>query len=248
MSSPTYGVYSDKPPEFTFKTYRIDPLSPNFAFLTGKYAAISLAALTTDPKSFGMAYHTEASFAPSQWAQRLSRPNVHVFICVAHPPNLAPELHTIEHGVWCGMVTQIQSRKSIYWLPETGADEPLEDALETHWHQTATWIDPAYRGKGVAKQLIETGVAYAADTIKGSVQQARVRAFTTPHNEASKKLYFSRGFPAVGLCTVREAITGNGNADYGLLGRWDWPDEIMKRRLGVVMEKVVKKEVVSNGV
>jgi GNAT superfamily N-acetyltransferase len=237
----------EKPIAYIYKTYRLDPLSPNFPFLTGKYAAISMTALTTDPSAFGMIYTTEASFTPSDWAKRLSRPNVHVFICVAHPSDLAPELYDIEHGSWVGMVTQIgPTPKSDYWLPESGSDEPLDDAIETHWHQTATWNDPAHRGRGVGKQLVEAGVAYATKSVVGHVQQARIRAFARPGNEASRRLYVGRGFVHVGSVTLGEAVFANGNAEYGFLGRFDWPESIVNRRAGYLMEKVVRTEAVGD--
>jgi GNAT superfamily N-acetyltransferase len=241
MPSHTDG---DEPIEYIYKTYRLDPLSPNFSFLTGKYAAISMAALTTDPTAFGMSYTTEASFTPADWAKRLSRTNVHVFICVAHPLNLAPELYDVEHGSWVGMVTQIGSTpKSVYWLPESGAEEPLDDGVETHWHQTATWNEPAHRGRGIGKQLVETAVAYASKSIVGDIQQARVRAFARPGNEASRRLYVGRGFVHVGSVTLGEAIVANGNAEFGFLGRFDWPESLVKRRAGMLMEMVVRKKV-----
>jgi ribosomal protein S18 acetylase RimI-like enzyme len=247
MSAQFDSVFSKEPMKFTYKTYRLDPLSPNLAFLTGRYAAISMAALTIDPLAFGMSYTTEASFSPSDWARRLSRPNIHLFICVAHPPDLAAEFHDIEHGIWVGMITQIGSTpKSIYWLPDSGSQEPLDDSVETHWHQTATWIDPAHRGRGVAQQLIETAVSYAAESIQGSVRQARIRAFTKSDNMASQKLYLGRGFPPTGLITIKEAIVGNGNAEFGLLGRSDWPDEMMNSRVGVLMERIVGREATSS--
>lgn len=165
-----------------------------------------------------------------------------IFICVAHPAALPAAQHAIEHGEWIGMVTQLgPTPKAAYWLPDAGAPEPADDATETKWHQTATWIDPAHRGRGVAKLLIEAGVAHARESLRGTVEQARLRAFTGPNNAVSKSLYGSRGFPAVGFCTIREAVVGNGNEEFGFLGRKDWPGSMMDDRLGVLMEKVVRR-------
>jgi GNAT superfamily N-acetyltransferase len=247
MANRPNGIPKDftvPPLAFTYRTYRLDPKSPNLPFLAGKFSSIALRALTTDPGSFGMAYLQEASFTPAEWIKRVSRPNVHIFICVAHPSTLSESLLGIENGDWVGMVTQIgPTPKDVYWLPEAGAEEPLADALETKWHQTATWIDPAHRGRGVAKQIIEAGLQFATESIQGSVVQARVRAFTGPQNDTSKSLYGGRGFPAVGLCTVGEAVKGNGNAEFGFHGRRveNLPAELRELRLGVVMERVVRK-------
>ena len=237
------GKPFDEPMSFNYKTYGLDARSPNLAFLTGKYAALSLRALTTDPHSFGMTYGTEASFSPSDWAKRVSRLNVHLFICVAHPPNLPVECQDIEHGAWVGMVTQIGSTpKSIFWLPDSGCPEPLEDDLETHWHQTATWIDPSHRGRGLAQQIIETAVKSVAQSIVGSVKQARVRAFIGPYNEASKKLYGSRGFLQTGNCTIAEAMDANGNKEYLFQQGVEITEEMMNQRMGVIMERFVRRK------
>jgi len=232
-----------------YKTYRLDPAAPNFLFLAGKYAALSLLALTTNPEAFGVAYSTEASLSSSDFIKRLSRPNVDVFVCVAHAADLPSMHYDIEHGSWVGMVTQIgPTPKEIFWLRESGAPEPLSDELETKWHQTATWVDPLQRGKGIAKQLIEAAVDFATKSMTGAVRQVRVRAFTGPDNEISKKLYGGLGFLPVGKCTVAEAMLGNGNNMYPFRGRTDWTEELMQARIGVVMEKVVEKRSDLNGV
>lgn len=231
-----------KPRTFTYKIYRLDPLSSDLPFLTGKYSAISLQALLTDPGSFGMAYETEAAFTVSDWTRRLTRPNVHIFICVAHSEASSPSLPiSILHGAWVGMVTQIgPTPRSIYELPHSGAPEPLDDAYETHWHHTGTWIDPAHRGRGVAKQLIETAVAYATESngVDG-VRQARIRLFTGPDNMTSVGLYGSRGFSKVGFVTIPEAVAGNGNGEYGFLGRTEYTENDRNDRLGIILERVV---------
>lgn len=150
----------------------------------------------------------------------------------------------IENGDWVGMVTQIgPTPKVVYWFPQAGADEPLGDELETKWHQTATWIDPAHRGRGVAKQIVEAGVNFARESVTGSVVQARLRAVTGPDNNTSKSLYGGRGFPHVGYCTIAEAVGANGNAEFGFHGKAlaELPVEMVEGRLGVVMERVVRK-------
>lgn len=229
-------------PTYTYKTYRLDPHSPNINFLAGKYASLSQRALTVDPGSFGVAYSTESAFSPSDYLARVSRPNVHLFVCVAHSSTLPEDQHTIEYGHWVGMITQIgPTPKEAFWMKLYGGAEPLDDALETKWHQTSTWIDPAHRGRGVAKQTIEAAVAYAAESMTGTVTQARIRAITGPDNMLSKALYGGRGFPVAGKCTILEAMVANGNSQYPFHGRTDWPEEIMKARIGVVMERIVKR-------
>jgi GNAT superfamily N-acetyltransferase len=256
---------------FIYKTYRIDPNSTNFPFLAGKYSALSLEALSTDPESFGIAYSSEAALNPTDVLRRLSRPNANVFVCVAHPSNLDPKLQDIEHGVWIGMVTQIgPTPKDIYWLPprleihemetgpapDPGNPEPLDDALETKWNHTGTWTHPAHRGKKVAKQMIEAAIAYAYESMTGDVTQIRVRCFTGPDNKSSISLYGSLGFSIVGKCSIAEAMVGNGNSGYPFQGRpnKEW-ENVWHARLGVAIERVVKKgelvtgstEIVSKG-
>jgi GNAT superfamily N-acetyltransferase len=234
------------PLTYTYRTYLLptSPNSPNISFHTGKFSALSLLALSTDPTSFGMSYHTECTFTPQIWHTRLTRPNIQIFICVAHPSTLPEELMTIDHGSWVGMVTQIgPTGKEAYWLgSESGCPEPEGDEVETKWHQTALWVHPEHRGKGVAGLLIQKGVDYARGSLRGEVKQARIRAFTGPQNEGSKKLYGGKGFPVTGKCTIREAVGANGNAEWGFWGRWDWGAEMLDSRLGVVMERVVKIE------
>jgi GNAT superfamily N-acetyltransferase len=229
-------------PTYEYKTYQLDPSNPNFIFLAGKYAAISLRALTTDPESFTTAYSTEGALGVSEFLERLSRPDLSVFICVGHPASLPAEKHDIEHGIWVGMVTQIgPTPKKTFWLPESGTSEPLDDNLETKFHQTATWVDPAHRGKELSKQIIQAAVASAAETLTGDVEQVRIRAFRSPANQVSKGLYGSLGFPTAGKCTITEVMIGNGNPQYPFHGRTDWGDERMNTRMGIVMEKVVRK-------
>ena len=238
-----HSIPTPQPLTYTYKTYLLPPHSPHLPFLTGKFSALSLRALSTDPASFGMSYSTECTFTPAVWTTRIIRPNIQIFICVAHPSDLPLSQQSIEHGDWIGMVTQIGSTgKSEFWIRDAGAPEPLGDAEETKWHQTALWIEPAHRGKGVAKLLIEVGVDYAKRSLVGSLRQARIRAFTGPSNEGSMGLYASRGFPAVGKCTITEAVVANGNEEFGFWGRWDWNAEMMGMRMGVVMERVVRRE------
>ncbi|KAF2669813.1 hypothetical protein BT63DRAFT_423802 [Microthyrium microscopicum] len=228
--------------EFTYKSYRLDPKSPNFQFLAGKYAAISLQALSTDPGSFGVAYSTESTLGASEYAIRLSRPNIDVFICVAHAASLASELHDIEHGHWIGMVTQVgPTPKEVFWLRDSGAPEPLDDELETKWHHTGLWVDPAHRRKGISSQLIKAALEHAAKTLTGTVQQTRFRLFAAPGNEGSPGLYGSLGFTHVGKCTIPEAMAGNGNATYPFRGIEKWSEEELQRREGVILEKVIVK-------
>ncbi|KAJ9625808.1 hypothetical protein H2203_004571 [Taxawa tesnikishii (nom. ined.)] len=227
-----------------YKTYLLDSSSPNIAFLAGKYAALSQLALTTDPEAFGVAYLTEGAFSPADYIARVRRPQVSIFICVGHPEGLDPALYDIEHGHWVGMVTQIgPTPKSIYFSPESGCPEPGDDTVETKWHHTTMWVNPAHRGKGVAGQLINTAIEAAVqasrDDPSGTVKQVRMREFTGPDNETSKALYGSRGFSITGKCTIREAMVANGNPDLPFAGRTDWSDETLDARKGVIMEKVV---------
>lgn len=235
---------SHPPLVFTYKVYRIEKTSSAFPFLTGKYAALSLRALSTNPESFGVAYATEASWTSADYAKRCLRHNVNVFVAVAHAADLPEHERNIERGAWVGMVTQIGSTpKATFWLPDSGASEPLPDAAETHWHQTATWVDPAHRGAGVAALLVTAGVAHALESSRrAGVAQVRVRAFTGPDNVASKALYGRSGFPVVGKCCLGEAVVANGNAGLPVLGKTDWSEEMLTKRVGLIMERVVVVE------
>lgn len=232
---------ADEPLSFTYKVYRIEKNEEDFSFLVGKYAALSLRALSSDPGAFGLAYITEASWTAKDYSKRLLRENVDVFVCVAHSPDAQSEVQSIDRGSWVAMVVQIgPTPKRIYWLPDSGCPEPREDDLETKWHQTATWVDPAHRGKGIAGLLLEAAVDHARwVTERRGGTHARLRAFTGPDNEASKGLYGHFGFPAAGRCTIAEGMAANGNADWPFHGRGDWPEEMLHTRQGVIMERVV---------
>lgn len=155
----------------------------------------------------------------------------------------------VEKGAWVGMVTQIgPTPKSKFYLPLAGSEEPLGDDRETKFHQTGTWIDSSHRGKGLSKLVINAAVDWAIEeSWKGDKEQVRVRAITGPANAVSKGLYGGLGFPVVGKCTINEAMRANGNEMYPFHGRADWSEEMLNRRGGVVMEKVIKKGDVANG-
>ncbi|KAF2436778.1 hypothetical protein EJ08DRAFT_2591 [Tothia fuscella] len=228
-------------PTYKYRTFRLDASSPNLPFLAGKYAAVSLCAYITNPESFGVAYSTEGSLDPLDFVQRLSRPSFNIFICVAHPGTLLVEKETIEHGHWIDMVTLIDpTPKDVFWIRQSGASEPLDDSEETKFHQTATWMDPAHRGKGLSKQLINSAIDFATKSLDVKVKQLRMRAITGPTNEQSKRLYGGLGFSIVGGCTISEVMFADGNARYPFRGRTDWEEDVMIRRNGAVMERLIR--------
>lgn len=232
------------PLKLTYRTYRLPKESPNFAFLVGKYAALSNLALTSDPESFGMHYSTDGAFSAQDYISRLSRPTVNIFIVVAHPTELSEAEMTIEKGAWVGMVTQIgPTPKSEYWLSLSGCEEPLSDSEEAKFHHTGTWIDSAHRGKGLSKLVIRAALDWAEETgfKTDGVEQVRFRVITGPTNNFSMALYGKFGYLRCGKSNIPESMKANGNEGIPFHGRTDWPEAIMKGREGVVMERVVRK-------
>lgn len=150
----------------------------------------------------------------------------------------------IEKGAWVGMVTQIgPTPKDEYYLPESGCPEPLSDAVETRFHHTGTWIDRAHRGKGLSRMLIKIALDSAESTsfAKEGIEQVRIRAIMGPTNDLSMSLYGKFGFVRCGTCTINEAMKANGNEGIPFQGRRDWPEEVLSRREGVVVERVTKR-------
>lgn len=247
---------SSPKPNSIYSVHRIIPTSPSFPKLASLFSELRLRALIASPVSFSSTYELESTFTPKEWQARLSRPGVHIFVAVAYPPNTPAEKQTIENGEWVGKVTLLgPTIKDVYELPESGGPTPASDEEETKWQMTALYSEPAHRGKGLGKKIIESALQFARSYSASShdaemngtansfqsarkAKQIRARIMIHPDNTVVVKMYQDLGFVDAGKCTLREAYVTNGDAH--LLPEGGGPPERYDSRRGLVMEVLRK--------
>ncbi|KAL9110148.1 MAG: hypothetical protein Q9227_005207 [Pyrenula ochraceoflavens] len=164
-----------------FLTHHLTPTPENpLHYLAGKFSTLRLRALSTSPDSFASKFAQESSRTASFWTTFLSRPGFHVFICVRHPSSRSPSSPTeqpptpppssISAGEWIGHISLLGPiPKPTYDLPPNVYPDPDSqratpcgpDPEESKWHLTALYVDPDYRGHGLARQLIENAISFA---------------------------------------------------------------------------------------
>ncbi|KAL3423329.1 GNAT family [Phlyctema vagabunda] len=223
---------------FIYSVHRLPSDSPDLAFFAGRFSALRLNALAASPDSFSSNFTIESAITPADWIARVSQPQKHIFLCVAHPPDTPAEQQTLNRGEWVGKVTLLGPlSKHSFELPKSGRGDagPLgaEDD-ETRWQMTALYTSAAHRGRGLAKMLIAGAVQFAST--EGRPEPARVRIFINPTNGLVKRLYESLGFIIAGTVTLKEAFRQNGDAsllpaDGGVSDpeKWDtWVGTIME--------------------
>jgi len=121
-------------------------------------------------------------------------------------------------------------------LKESGGDVIGEDEEEGKWQMTAMYNNPAHRGKGIAKLLINEVVEFARRE-SGEGKRTRVRIMIHPTNVVVRGLYDGLGFVEAGRCSYAEAVVANGDELPEDGGRGE-PEKYFTRG-GIVMEKVV---------
>lgn len=176
-----------------------------------------------------------------------------ILVCVARPVRgNADETHTesngdveLLEGEWVGSSVFLGPvPKASYQLPEeSGGPELGSDAEESRWQMTALYTSPEHRGKGLAKNIIRTAMAYAkSHTLNASPssKRARVRIIIRPGNDVIASLYKSLGFVDAGKCTGIEGFKANGDEDLLEAKMASGKDyEILVGRKAVVMEALV---------
>jgi len=78
------------------------------------------------------------------------------------------------------------------WIGMSGGMRDTSQ-LEKAAHLISMWVDPAYRGRGLGRQLVEHVVGWARD--RGV---RRLELWVTAHNHAAVALYAHCGFAATG--------------------------------------------------
>jgi ribosomal protein S18 acetylase RimI-like enzyme len=220
-------------PEFIYRVHRLPSESHLLAFLAGKYASLRLNALTLASSAFASNFELESTFSASYWISRLSSPNVQCFIAVAYSPNTPLSQQTIDRGDFVGTATLLGPfPKVLYELPLSGGPKTGNDFEELKWQISSVYANPAHRGRGIGKMLVEGPYEYAVQQAEG--RKTRVRAIVHPDNVTAKGLYLKLGFVDAGLCTLEEAYLAAGDGEWipekKDPGKWD-------DRRGLVTEK-----------
>lgn len=134
------------------------------------YAAIRLVALRTDPGAFGSSHERESAFTTDEWRVRTVPPGGACF-GVDGPGGL----------VATGAVI-------------TDPEDPDGCVL------VAMWTDPAHRGAGHGRRIVESAIAFAR--AKGA---RGIRCTVTIGNHVAGSLYESCGFAHTGVVETRES-------------------------------------------
>lgn len=138
------------------------------------YRDLRLQALRDAPDAFGSTYEAEAQRTDAMWADR---------IAAAASCGKDRVLLAFDRKAACGLV----------WC-KLSPDEPaVADLFQM-------WVDPASRGAGVGRALLEEAIAWA-----GRVGANRVRLGVTAAETPAMRLYVACGFrPAGALEPLRE--------------------------------------------
>jgi ribosomal protein S18 acetylase RimI-like enzyme len=131
------------------------------------FRSVRLAALRLHPEAFGAAYEDEAALDRAQFVGRLSAPGLVRFGAFD------------EHGALVGLVGLVL---------RSGAKQRHKAFL------FSMYVDAAYRGTGLAQQLVEAVVA-AAREAGAIVLQLSVAAGNAP----AQRLYRRMGFTTYGV-------------------------------------------------
>ncbi|KAI0640554.1 hypothetical protein C8Q79DRAFT_995219 [Trametes meyenii] len=191
------------------------PSSP----IVRRYRDLRLAALQTDPESFGSTYAREVNFSEKEWRDRLGQNHRATFVARLRaadkkgcgesggsgedgkPGGNAENSGRDEDIPWVATVSVIAARA----LPESAT--PAFVDRRTAYFVVGMWVDPGHRRKGIARMLLEAGWAWIAEDIgkaqeDGVASHGRddgVEAFLTvaAENKAAEELYKGFGFDLV---------------------------------------------------
>lgn len=139
------------------------------------YRGVRLQALLDAPNAFGSTYEEEAGRADAMWAAR---------IAAAASSGHDRVLFARDHERVCGLA----------WC-KLSADEPMVANV------FQMWVDPASRGMGAGRALLEEAIAWAQ-----SVGARRVCLGVTAAETPAMRLYLACGFrPAGSTEPLRES-------------------------------------------
>ncbi|GAD91627.1 GNAT family acetyltransferase [Paecilomyces variotii No. 5] len=225
--------------DYDYTYFRIPKESPDIASYAEKYRQLRLAALQLSPTSFSSTYEIESTFSDQTWIARLTAPEKQTFICVARPrvtetaaaAGTTDNHHEVVSGEWVAQVT-ILGPLSVadFNLPEESG-QPAGSEDEERWQMLSLYTLPAYRGRGIAKDLCREVFRYLA-TARQEAIAIRVRIMVKPENQATVSMYRNLGFVDAGRCTLAEALRANGDAD---MVPSDGGGEKFNKRGGLIM-------------
>ena len=131
---------------------------------------IRLRSLRGEPSAYGSSYERESAFVEADWRQRVAGIDSASFVCEQDDSGAI------------GMVSGVldESQASVAWL-------------------VAMWVDPEFRRKGVAGQLINEVIAWSA------IQNCTtIRLFVTDGNVRADRTYEKHGFRRTGATELRD--------------------------------------------
>lgn len=224
--------------DYDYSYFRIPKESPDIASYAEKYKQLRLAALRLSPTSFSSTYEIESTFSDETWGARLTAPEKQTFICVARPRAPAAsaagttnDQYEIVSGEWVAQVTLLGPLSMVdFNLPEESG-QPAGSEDEERWQMLSLYTLPAYRGRGIAKELCREVFRYLV-TARQEADAIRVRIMVKPENQATVSMYRSLGFVDAGRCTLAEALRANGD---GNMVPSDGGGEKFNKRGGLIM-------------
>ncbi|KAF2843010.1 hypothetical protein M501DRAFT_985165 [Patellaria atrata CBS 101060] len=200
----------------TFSTIRIPKGTPHIESLAEQFKDFKLTALQASPEAFAAKFEDENLLPTAVWVKRLTTPGHQIFIALATHDAEEDDVTKLLKGSWIGMFTLIGPvpYDEFIW-PESGAPLPGSDGTETRWQMTALYTNPDYRGKGIAKKLINTAIDFGQEYSQtlGPGVKTRFRLFVHPNNTVVLKMYEGMGFVDAGKVTLAEAFIAVGEAD-----------------------------------
>ncbi|OCK86469.1 hypothetical protein K432DRAFT_376782 [Lepidopterella palustris CBS 459.81] len=177
--------------------------------LVSQQKEFRLASLKVAPEAFSSKYERESQFERSVWESRLKNPMAFTFVAIAtedtSPSTAELRLSEVVRLPWAGMLVLV----AVMDEATTGAPShtPSEcfrphDKLDTphlEFQLNAMFVQPAARGLGLGKALIEAAIAYgqAVSEDKGSLS-TRFTVLVGSENLAAINLYRKAGFKATG--------------------------------------------------
>lgn len=134
-----------------------------------QYIRIRLAALKTNPESFGSTFAGESAFPRLQWSARVNHPARTTFFAATAPCTI-PDASLGDTGSYHD--EDGQESKWVGTISLLGPDmlrgvtfpsKIAEDRNAEIYMLTGMWVDPEFRKKGVGRQLVEHALRAVRD-------------------------------------------------------------------------------------
>ena len=135
-----------------------------------QYIRIRIAALRTDPKSFGSTVARESAFSRLQWCARVDNPARTTFFAATASstvPDSSLGITGSYHGdnqesKWIGTLSLLgpDMLRGVPFPPDIAEAENRDVEI---YMLTGMWVDPEFRKKGVGRQLVEQALLAVRD-------------------------------------------------------------------------------------